>query len=57
MNTQARAGLAAKLPLNLRSKIRSHYDQVYRDVRSDDSVYWARVVTDGDFNRRLETGG
>ncbi|TIA84459.1 hypothetical protein E3P98_00124 [Wallemia ichthyophaga] len=54
MNTQARAGLVAKLPLHLRRKLRSHYDVLYKDVKHDDGVYWTRVVTDEQFERRLE---
>lgn len=57
MNTQARAGLVAKLPLHLRRKLRSHYDVLYKDVKHDDGVYWTRVVTDEQFERRLEMGG
>ena len=54
MNTQARAGLVAKLPLNLRRKLRRHYDAVFSEVKKDDSAYWGKVVTDSAFQERLQ---
>lgn len=56
MNGQARATLATKLPLVLRNKIKAHFDNIYGDVKNDDSAYWSRVVQDPQFHGTLENG-